>query len=402
MQRKEGHRQSNAFSEQDRRRRSSARRDSHRNSPPPSQSGCASQRWKCLLAAALFFVVAAGAGCGLGFLVYPSIFQQQSSGEAEKDIEVQVQSDAGSDTIIIENEEEEVTVASITSKQATIDSEDCGLLSEGTQNLLRSKRQATNEWAQHGNIRTKRIVGGGETTLLNFPWQVSLWTGNQHSCGGSLVSTIWIVTAAHCTDPYPHPQNWTIFAGATSINEMELLVNSTQRFRPTHVITHPDFDQITYDNDVALMRLDDHVVLDDVVSTICLPDPEEIVAAETECLISGWGALSEGGDLPEMLQQATVKIISRSVCNAHDWLMGMVSSVMICAGEEDGSLDACQGDSGGPLTCLRRNGSQKYFLHGLVSWGIGCGVPQMPGVYTDVRKYRSWIIEVTTRIDETA
>lgn len=60
---------------------------------------------------------------------------------------------------------------------------------------------------------------------------------------------------------------------------------------------------------------------------------------------------------------------------------------MICAGNYTyGSVDSCQGDSGGPLVC---NGK----LTGVISWGFECGLPKLPGVYTDVYYYSDWIKE---------
>ena len=61
---------------------------------------------------------------------------------------------------------------------------------------------------------------------------------------------------------------------------------------------------------------------------------------------------------------------------------------MICAGGSD--KDACQGDSGGPLVC-EVDGQQ--YISGIVSWGIGCATEGIPGVYTNVQKYVSWIKE---------
>jgi len=46
--------------------------------------------------------------------------------------------------------------------------------------------------------------------------------------------------------------------------------------------------------------------------------------------------------MPDMFQDAWVRVISRETCNSDEWLMGMVSNMMLCAGTVDGSRDACQ------------------------------------------------------------
>lgn len=47
-----------------------------------------------------------------------------------------------------------------------------------------------------------RIIGGVEATLGRWPWQVSLYYSNRHTCGGSIINRLWVVTAAHCVHKY--------------------------------------------------------------------------------------------------------------------------------------------------------------------------------------------------------
>lgn len=62
----------------------------------------------------------------------------------------------------------------------------------------------------------------------------------------------------------------------------------------------------------------------------------------------------------------------------------------MCAGGEKG-IDACKGDGGAPLVCRTPSNSRKFFQIGIVSWGLGCGLQDVPGVYTDVSVMQSWI-----------
>lgn len=83
-------------------------------------------------------------------------------------------------------------------------------------------------------------------------------------------------------DSYPSPKNWTVYVGATYLTEMKKTANFSQIAFPTDVISHPDFDEYTYDNDVALLRLDRHLVMSQRVSTICLMESNVKVSDGTE------------------------------------------------------------------------------------------------------------------------
>lgn len=50
-----------------------------------------------------------------------------------------------------------------------------------------------------------------------------------------------------------------------------------------------------------------------------------------------------------------------------------------------------QGDSGGPLLCPVDGHRDRWFVGGIVSWGVECATPSLPGVYVNVPMYTDWI-----------
>ena len=97
--------------------------------------------------------------------------------------------------------------------------------------------------------------------------------------------------------------------------------------------------------------------------------------------------MSSGGSQPNILQQASVPLVSKSRCLVA--YPRKIDDSMLCAGLDKGGVDSCQGDSGGPLVC-EYNG--KWHLEGVTSWGYGCAARKRYGVYAKVRHLRSWVL----------
>ncbi|KFQ28093.1 Transmembrane protease serine 6, partial [Merops nubicus] len=139
--------------------------------------------------------------------------------------------------------------------------------------------------------------------------------------------------------------------------------------------------------DVALLQLDHPVIFSPVIQPICLPAPSHFFEPGLHCWITGWGALKEGGYVSNVLQKVDVQLIQQDICSeAYHY---MISPRMLCAGYHTGKKDACQGDSGGPLACKEPSG--RWFLAGLVSWGMGCARPNHYGVYTRITQVLGWM-----------
>lgn len=240
---------------------------------------------------------------------------------------------------------------------------------------------------------TVRIVGGQDAEQGEFPWQVSLHVkGYGHVCGASIISEKWLVTAAHCVQDgdgirFSQPDTWEVYLGLHIQGQIKSFVEKRNLKR---IISHPYYNAFTFDNDIALMELDNPISYSDYIQPICLPSPQHEFKTGNNVWITGWGATREGGAAAKILQKASVRIINRSVCN--DLMGGQITSRMFCAGILRGGVDACQGDSGGPLTSPEGG---RAFLAGVVSWGDGCARRNKPGVYTTVPEFRGWIKEKT-------
>jgi len=241
--------------------------------------------------------------------------------------------------------------------------------------------------------RVNRIVGGMETEVNEYPWQVYL---GEIGCGGSLIDDRTVLTAAHCLSPRIRTVTVGMHYQSTSIEGQEDIPVIRQ-------IKHPHYysDPVTKaeHNDSAILVLGRSVQWTETVQPVCLPTDPTATYLNQMATTTGWGALSSGtGDYPEELREVDVKVISNEKC-AGMYPRTAIAKDMICAAEEnsEGGKDSCQGDSGGPLITERQgitvDGKQQYEQVGVVSWGYGCADARYPGVYARVTEHLDWIKE---------
>lgn len=103
---------------------------------------------------------------------------------------------------------------------------------------------------------------------------------------------------------------------------------------------------------------------------------------ETRCTVVGWGksAHDDANDYMDVIHEVEVPVVNHSLCTKWYSLQDVpIGETMLCAGYPEGQKDACQGDSGGPLLC-RDSVSDPWYVAGIVSWGINCAQPNLPGM----------------------
>nr|XP_046252791.1 chymotrypsin-like elastase family member 2A [Scatophagus argus] len=237
-----------------------------------------------------------------------------------------------------------------------------------------------------------RVVGGQDVRENSWPWQVSLQYqsgGNfYHTCGGTLISSQWVLTAAHCIGSF----TYRVYLGKHNLKNNEL---GSIAISPSKIIVHENWDSYRIRNDIALIKLSTPVKLSNSITPACLPASGEILPNNYPCYVTGWGRLWTGGPIADVLQQALLPVVDYATCTKPDWWGSLVTSNMVCAGG-DGQLASCNGDSGGPLNCRNSDGS--WDVHGVVSFGssLGCNYPKKPSVFTRVSAYIGWINNVMT------
>uniref|UniRef100_A0A8C5LXD5 pancreatic elastase n=1 Tax=Leptobrachium leishanense TaxID=445787 RepID=A0A8C5LXD5_9ANUR len=251
--------------------------------------------------------------------------------------------------------------------------------------LLQGHCKADIQFTQNGHV-----VGRTDAVPNSWPSQVSLQVFQNnvwlHICGGSLIRTKWVLTAAHCVD---RPSTYRVVLGEHHLFQNE---GTEQAISVDKVIYHAKWNPIfALNHDIAVLRLATNAVLNNAVQLAKLPSPGVMLSNEYPCLITGWGALD--GKKAVILQQAPVPVVSHDICSSFSYRDQQVKTNMVCAGG-NGIHPGCSADSGGPLNCPI-NGV--YEVHGLRSSGSpGCNVDHAPGVYTRVSTYLTWINNTIT------
>ncbi|CAD7004745.1 unnamed protein product, partial [Ceratitis capitata] len=217
-----------------------------------------------------------------------------------------------------------------------------------------------------GKQRDRRIVGGDPTRVEQVPYLVNIRLNGYFHCGGSLVTSRCVLTAAHCVGTHS-PNDFQVRGGVTYLSD------AVNRRAVERFFIPPEYNNRTFEHDIAILRLSQKLHGADmkpIQIADFTPNPGDYVT------VSGWGLRHEQALQPaNQMQTVRLRVLQQQKCEALYDDYRNVTETMFCA-SVPGQKDACLADSGGPAVAQGR-------LVGVVSWGKRreCGRADSPGVY---------------------
>ncbi|XP_033151785.1 phenoloxidase-activating factor 2 [Drosophila mauritiana] len=226
-----------------------------------------------------------------------------------------------------------------------------------------------------------------------FPWVMALFVKDFYLGGGSLITAGLVLTAAHILVELS-PNDIMVRAGEWDLSSSEKLSPPTER-QVIKILNHEAFNYSSAANNLALLFLDSPFQLGANIQTIRLPIPDKTFDQRI-CTVAGWGMRSSADvDVQPIQQKVDLPVVESPKCQGQLRLTRLGSNYqlpasLMCAGGEEGR-DVCFLFGGSALFCSLDGDPNRYEQAGIVSFGVGCGQPNVPTTFTHVSKFREWI-----------
>nr|XP_033798774.1 inactive serine protease 54 isoform X3 [Geotrypetes seraphini] len=226
-------------------------------------------------------------------------------------------------------------------------------------------------------------------TLLNgFPWLVSLQDVNgTHLVTGSIISKYWIVSVA---SSFQDRKKTMAVVGLTELKKESEVEKRYQQYMIDTVIIHEDFNEITMDHNIAILKTITAISFSDYVQPICFSGRSVTSEALVNCQVSGRRQLYAEGS-PAKSQWQTLSVVDISPCP-----LRRTMAMECCSHRDSDDTEGSVGNPGNPISCqYKKNGL--WVLKGILNHG---GMKNFgPFLYNRISYYRNWILAETAAAD---
>ncbi|CAH1398365.1 unnamed protein product [Nezara viridula] len=294
--------------------------------------------------------------------------------------------------------EEKVTCCNVSTEEPSVT--DSKYLQDGIQEPKASPGEGCGRKRFSTQMNITKDEKPSSKTLFygEVPWVVAILDKNLNlRCSGTLIYPKVVLTAAHCLSRERSISNLFIRAGyyAPGVTNKP---QSSQLRRPHKLVYHSGYDEKNFTNDIAIIILDQPMLLNAMVDVICTPEEgKEFIA--TECILSGFGSYSKNGSLLSIIKKINYTYKSQEYCLKEMKTTGSLqfyhkSNICGLSDEEDGARN---GDGGGPLFCPLKDDPNKMVQIGIVSWQAH-SKGKVPTAFTSVKHHLPWLRKYITEL----